>query len=97
MPDDRIVFGSEADRHMLLHNAVDHRSECRRIVDVGGIGKHRGGERLLLAAVGLVAHVEQVRQFRMGFKHVAVEGASNGNAVIAQDRNTGVDIRTGCC
>jgi hypothetical protein len=51
---------------------------------------------VLLLAGGLVAHVEQVRQFRVGREHVAVEGGGDGQAVLAQDGNGGFDVRTGC-
>jgi hypothetical protein len=95
LADDRIVFGADTDRDVLVDDAVDHRAERAWVADVGGVREDGGGERLLLRAVGLVAHVEQVAQFRMGGKNVAVERGGDGKAMFAQDGNAGIDVGAG--
>ena len=56
-----------------------------------GIGEHGGGEALRLTAVALVRRVEQVVQLGMGREHVAVEGACDGFAVLAEGGHGGRD------
>ncbi len=93
--DDRVLVGGQADRDVLVHDAADHRAEGGRVVDVGGIGEQRRGERLLLHAAGLVTHIEQLAQLRVGLEHIGVEGGRDGRTVLAQDGNRSVDIRAG--
>ncbi|SPC10439.1 hypothetical protein CT19431_240317 [Cupriavidus taiwanensis] len=93
--DDRIVRRRDAHGRMLVHDAFDHRPKRRRVVDVGGVGEHRRRQRLLLAAVGLVAHVEQLGQFGPVGEHLAVEMRGDGQAVLAQHGHACIDIGAG--
>ncbi len=90
-PDDRVVARPDADRRMLVDDAADHRRQRGVVAVVGGIGEHRRSQRLLLRAVGLVAHVEQVGQLRVAGEHVAVEGLGDGQTVFAQHRHARID------
>ena len=93
--DDRIVLGANADRDVLVDDTFYDRTERGRIVDVGGVREHGRSERLLLRAAGLVAHVEQVAQFRMGAKQIAVKRGGDRQAMLAQDGHAGIDVGAG--
>ncbi|CFP71537.1 Uncharacterised protein [Bordetella pertussis] len=62
LADDGIVFRAHAQADVLVGDALDHLQQHRGIVDMLGIGRHRGGQRLLLLAALLVALVEQLAQ-----------------------------------
>ncbi|MNT31837.1 hypothetical protein D3C72_1676900 [compost metagenome] len=80
---------------MLVDDALEHRPQRRRVIDIGRIGEHGRSQRLLLAAVGLVAHVEQLRQFGPVGEHLAVEMRGDGQAMFAQHGNARIDIGAG--
>ncbi|CFW37335.1 Uncharacterised protein [Bordetella pertussis] len=78
---------------MLVGDALDHLQQHRGIVDMLGIGRHRGGQRLLLLAALLVALVEQLAQLWVAAQHARIEMARQRLAVFFQDGRGGLDQR----
>ncbi|MNK97239.1 hypothetical protein D3C87_1175600 [compost metagenome] len=97
LADDRVVRGGQTHGHVLVDNALHHGREHVGAVHIGGVGEHGRGERLLLRAIGLVAHVEQPGQFRPRGEHFAIEVRRDGKAVLTQHGNAGIDIGAGSC
>lgn len=93
--DNRVVRRGDAHGGMLVDNALQHRGQRVGLVDMAGVGQHRGGQRLRLGAAGLIAQVEQIVQFGVGGKHALVKTLADGVAMLAQHGDAGVDIGAG--
>jgi hypothetical protein len=88
-----VLAGRHAERGVLVGDPADdggqrHRFHPGEVPGHGGDG-HR--ERLPLLAVGLVAAVEQVEQFRVRFEHPVVEPAGDLRAVAHDGVGRGAD------
>jgi len=86
-----VMLGLHLQATVLVRDALDYAAQALGGVDVLGVGEHGGGEALRLAAVALVRRVEQVVQLGVGREHVAVEGARDGLAVLAEGGHGGRD------
>ncbi len=58
---------------VLLRDALHRRQQRRQVLDVGGVGADGVEQRLTLIAVALVAHVENIFQFRVMREHAIVK------------------------
>lgn len=99
--DERVLLGPDAQRHVLARDPLGDPVERRGVVAVLGeqmLGETGDGrrQRELLTAVGLIALVEQVEQFRMRGEHRRVELTGDFHGVRAHDGQGGANHRVGC-
>ena len=81
--DDVVLLRLDIEAGVLLRDALHRRQQRRRVLDVGGIGADGVEQRLTLIAVALVAHVENVFQFRVVREHAIVKWAVSFGPVAA--------------
>jgi hypothetical protein len=91
LADDRVVLGADAHAGVLVGDQGDHRRQHRRVVDVLGVGQHRHRQRHRLLAGLVVRLVEDVLQFRVVAEHALIEIRRQGNAVLLEHRDGGLD------
>lgn len=80
---------------MLVRDAHDRALQRRRVVHVLCVGQYRTGQRALLLAALLVAHVEDVLQLGMRFEQALIEALDDGQAVDGQYGRGGLDVGDG--
>ncbi|MCY1541515.1 hypothetical protein D9M68_772110 [compost metagenome] len=78
--DDRVMFGQDLQRHMLVDDLPDQRAERFQAVDMAGVHQHAVGQCALLVATGLVRLVEQRAYLRVFAEHQLVEVPGQGFA-----------------
>ena len=88
--DDGVVLRTDPDRDVLPGDVLDGGEKRRGVLDVFGVGEHRGGQGLLLAAGALVALVEDLAELRIALQHAGVEVGRQGDAVFAEDGDRGL-------
>ena len=91
---DLVLVLADAQRDVLVGDAVQHHDRVRRVRvhELGGEGRDRGRERLLLRALLLVAAVEGVGdELRVRGEHLVVERLRDGLDVLTHRRERGLD------
>src|SRR5690606_34119812 len=87
MADNLVVVRLHIQAGVLLRNALYRRCQHLGGFDIFGVGGKRTEQRKLLATGMLVAHVENVFQFRIMAEHALVEMLGNDSASAFQQGN----------
>ena len=93
LADDLVALGLDAERGMLVADALDGRGEHAQVVNIRSVGEESAGEGPRLVPVGLVGGIEDGLQLGVGIQHVIVEDSSDGLPVLLEDRHGGLDER----
>ena len=91
--DDGVLVGLDAQRHVLVRDALHDRREVGggRVDQVDGVGDDRRGQRLGLLTDGLVGLVEHPHQLGVRLEHVRVEPLGDLLGVLGDDAGRGLD------
>lgn len=68
-----VLLRLDIEAGVLLRDTLHRRQQRRQVLDVGGIGADGVEQRLTLIAVALIAHIENVFQFRVVGEHAIVK------------------------
>ncbi|MNP76984.1 hypothetical protein D3C76_1743210 [compost metagenome] len=71
--DNLILIGLDIEAGVLLGNAFYRRQQGGQVFQITGVSADSIEQRLALIAVTLVAHIENIFQFRVMSKHAIVE------------------------
>ena len=85
------MFGADADGNVLVGDVSNSAQQGRKVFNVFCISQNSSRQSLLLEAGALMAHIEDLHQFRVVRKHSLIEVGSKCNTVFAKNRNSSLN------
>ena len=87
--DDVVLFRFNLEAGVLLGNFLDRGQQGRQVFNIAGVGGNRVEQRFALVAVALIAHIENLFQFRIMGEHPVIKVGGELRAGLDQQGNGG--------